>query len=273
MSRLHDFERLIDDKLRKLFRGSAPAGEKHELIEVHRGILDEVAAHIERMPRGRRTFPYPHLVVSVLLIDPARRRSYEVVFVEADTLARDIAGRLADEQVEVPDKFRVEVELVEELSPEFAARGFDISYKSAPVSHQAVAPSEMPYVWLKVLAGKAGQMEYSLRKARINIGRLADILDASQRLIRRNDVAFQEISEAPNTTVSRSHAHIEYDRTNGQFRLFDDRSAQGTTVLHDGDIIPVPKGTSKGVHLRPGDEIVLGQARLSFDVHSESQTE
>ena len=31
MSRLHDFERLVDEKLRKLFRGSAPHGEKHEI--------------------------------------------------------------------------------------------------------------------------------------------------------------------------------------------------------------------------------------------------
>jgi hypothetical protein len=271
MSRLHDFERLVDDKLRKLFRGSAPQGEKRELIEVHRAILDEVAGHIETLPRGRRTFSFPQVTVSILLTDATRRRSFEVAFLEGDSLARDIAGRLADEQVEIPEKFRVEIELVDELPPDVAGRGFDVSYKTAQQQRQIV--TEVPAIWMKVLAGKAERGEYSFRKARINIGRLADIVDAQQRLIRRNDVAFQELSEAPNPTVSRTHAHIEFDRATGQFRLFDDRSAQGTTVLHDGDIIPVPKGTSKGVQLRPGDEIVLGQARLSFDIHTESETE
>jgi hypothetical protein len=271
MSRLHDFERLVDDKLRKLFRGSAPQGEKRELIEVHRAILDEVATHAETLPRGRRTFAFPRVIVRVLLPDPTRRRSYEVAFVEADALARDIAGRLADDQVELPEKFRVEVELVEELPPDVTSRGFDISYQTAAAAQPQAAV--MPAIWMKVLAGKADHSEYSFRKARVNIGRLSDIVDSQQRLIRRNDVAFLELAEAPNSTVSRTHAHIEFDRAAGQFRVFDDRSAQGTTVLREGEIITVPKGTSKGVQLKPGDEIVVGQARLSFDLHSESGTE
>jgi hypothetical protein len=270
MSRLHDFERLVDERLRKLFRGSAPQGEKHELIEVHRAILDEVARHVESLPRGRRTFSFPHLSIRVLLPDPARRRSYEVALLEADALARDIAGRLADEHVELPEKFRADVELVDELPADVAHRGFDISYESAqPAGESAGTPA----VWMKVLAGKADRDEYSFRKRRINLGRLSDVIDGRQRLIRRNDVAFLESPEPPNPTVSRTHAHLELDRDTGQFRLFDDRSAQGTTVLREGGIIPVPKGPSKGVQLRPGDEIVLGQARLSFDLHTESETE
>ena len=270
MSRLHDFERLVDDRLRKLFRGSAPQGDKRELIEVHRAILDEVAAHVETLPRGRRVFSFPRLTVQVLLPDLTRRRSYEVALLEADALARDIGGRLTDENVEVPEKFRVEVELVEELPADVAARGFDISYQSAQARQQSAAT---PAVWMKILAGKADRDEYSFRKARINLGRLADVVDFQQRLIRRNDVAFIETPEPPNPTVSRTHAHIELDRGTGQFRLFDDRSAQGTTVLRDGGIINVPKGPSKGVPLQPGDEIVLGHARLSFDVHPEEETE
>ncbi len=270
MSRLHDFERLIDEKLRGLFRGSAPQGEKLELIEVHRAILDDVAAHIESLPRGRRTFAYPHLTVRVLLPEPNRRRSYEVAFAEGDALAHDIQGRLSDERVELPDRFRVDVELVEELPADIAARGFDISYQSAQ-AREAAAP--IPSVWLKVLSGKAEHPEYSFRRNRINIGRLADVLDSQHKLLRRNDVAFLEVADVPNSTVSRTHAHLEFDAAARQFRLYDDRSAQGTTVIRDGGIVNVPRGVSKGVPLRPGDEIVVGQARLSFDLHSESQTE
>ncbi len=270
MSRLHDFERLVDERLRKLFRGSTPHGDKLEIIEVHRAILDEVARHIESLPRGRRTFSYPQLTVRVLLPDAGRRRSYEVAFIEADALARDIAGRIADEHVELPARFHVDVELVEELPADIAGRGFDIEYQSEGARRPAAAGT--PGVWMKVLSGRADRDEYSFRKARINIGRLTDVVDAQQRLIRRNDVAFLEITEAPNSSISRTHAHIEFDSAAQQFRVFDDRSAQGTTVLRDGNIIPVPKGVSKGVQLLPGDEIVIGQARLSFDIHSESET-
>lgn len=270
MSRLHDFERLVDNKLRGLFRGSAPQGEKRELIEVHRAILDEVARHIESLPRGRRVFSFPHLTVKVLLPEPSRRRSYEVALLEAGALAHDIEGRLTDEHVELPEKFRAEVELVEELPADVAARGFDISYQAdEPPERRTVTPG----VWMKILTGKAECEEYSFRKTRINLGRLTDVVDARQQLIRRNDVAFAESPEPPNPSVSRTHAHIELDCDTGHFRLFDDRSAQGTTVLRDGGIIRVPKGPSKGVQLRAGDEIVLGQARLTFDIHSESETE
>ena len=269
MNRLHEFERFVDEKLRGLVRGSAPQGERRELIEVHRAILDEVAAHSESLPRGRRVFSYPHLVVSVLLPEPGRRRAYEVALIEGGTLARDIMGRLTDDGVEMPERFTVAIELVDELAAELAARGFDISYRSEAPARVA-AP--MPVMWLKILSGKAEHAEYSFRKNRINIGRLADVVDSSHRLMRRNDVAFAESLEMPNPTVSRTHAHIAFDPASQAFRIFDDRSAQGTTVLREGVILAVPKGPSKGVLLKEGDEIVLGQARIGFDLHSESET-
>ena len=77
---------------------------------------------------------------------------------------------------------------------------------------------------------------------------------------------FRDDAPAPNQSVSRAHAHLEFDSENVAFRLYDDRSAHGTTVVRDGTVIPVPPGPSKGVALRDGDEIVLGQARLRFEI-------
>ena len=271
MSRLHDFERLIDDRLRSLFRSPAGQGEKREMIEVHRAILDDVAGHIEMLPRGRRAFAYPQLKIQILLPGPERRRAYEVAFVEAGALARDVRGRIEDEGVEIPERFEVEVLLVESLDPAVAVRGFDISYSgAAPV--QKAAAVEIPTVWLQVVHGRAERDEYSFRKARITLGRLTDVLDAQQRLIRRNDVAFVESGDGPNPTVSRTHAHLEWDAAGACFRLFDDRSAQGTNVLREGGIVNVPRGLSKGIQLRPGDEIVLGQARVRFEYGVDSDT-
>ena len=88
MSRLHDLERRIDETLRGMLRSSSP-DQKRELLEIHRALLDDVAAHVDTLRRGKQTFPYTQLDVQIVLPDPALRRSYELVFVEGDALARD----------------------------------------------------------------------------------------------------------------------------------------------------------------------------------------
>ncbi len=260
MSRLHDLERRIDEKLRGMLRSSSP-DQKRELLEIHRALLDEVVTHIDTLPRAKRAFAYRQLDVRILLPEPALRRSYELVFVEADALARDIRLRLEDERVELPAHLAVQVELVTELPPDVAARGFDVHYGSIPTQ-----PSkEVREVRLIVIAGSTQQQEFCLKKKRINLGRLAEVIDADGRLTRKNDVAFRDDAPAPNPSVSRAHAHIEFDPDKAVFRLFDDRSAHGTTVIRDGSVIPVPQGPSKGVALEHGDEIVLGEAHLRFE--------
>ena len=262
MSRLHDLERRIDEKLRGLLRPSSP-DQKRELLEVHRAVLDDVAAHVDTLPRGKQAFGYTQLDVQILLPDPALRRSYELVFIEADALSRDIRQRLEEQRAELPANLSVQVELVPELPPDVAARGFDVHYGSAPIQRFSQEPPEVRF---KVISGSAQQPELLLKKRRINLGRLAEVIDAEQRLTRQNDVAFREDAPAPNQSVSRAHAHLEFDSENVAFRLYDDRSAHGTTVVRDGTVIPVPPGPSKGVALRDGDEIVLGQARLRFEI-------
>ncbi len=101
MSRLHDPERRIDEKLRGLLRSSSP-DQKRELLEIHRAVLDDVASHVDTLPRGKLAFVYTQLNVRILLPDPSVQRSYELVFVEADALERDIRLRLEDQRVELP---------------------------------------------------------------------------------------------------------------------------------------------------------------------------
>jgi hypothetical protein len=261
MSRLHDLERRIDETLRGMLRSSSP-DQKRELLEIHRALLDDVTAHVDTLRRGKQVFPYTQLKVQILLPDPALRRSYELVFIEADALSRDIHVRLEDQRVELPSRLAVQVELVPELPPDVAARGFDVHYGSAPKPQPSEGVTE---VRLTVIAGSAEQQELCLKKKRINLGRLVEVIDADGRFLRKNDVAFRDDAPAPNPSVSRAHAHIEFDPDKAVFRLFDDRSAHGTTVIRDGSVIPVPQGASKGVALQQGDEIVLGQARLRFE--------
>ena len=154
------------------------------------------------------------------------------------------------------------MELVSELPADVAVRGFDVHYGSNPAPQTTEEVTEVRFT---IISGSAQQQELRLKKKRINLGRLAEVIDAEQRLTRQNDVAFRDDAPAPNQSVSRAHAHIEFDSDKAVFRLFDDRSAHGTTVIREGSLIPVPPGPSKGVALRNGDEIVLGQARLRFE--------
>ena len=63
--------------------------------------------------------------------------------------------------------------------------------------------------------------------------RQAEILDDRRRLVRRNDIVIGH------DTVSRAHAHIEY--SSGEYRLFDDGSSYGTSVIHQGRLMEVPR--------------------------------
>ena len=93
-----------------------------------------------------------------------------------------------------------------------------------------------------VVRGKTGIPEYVLEKRRVNIGRMAELTDAEQRVVRRNDVVFEEGGDEANATVSRKHAHIRLE--GGDYRICDDGSEFGTRVFRDGRPIDVPSGQS-----------------------------
>ena len=108
------------------------------------------------------------------------------------------------------------------------------------------------------------------RNPRTNIGRVVDVYRA-EGLFRRNDLAFEADTEI-NRSVSREHAHIQYDRTTGECRLFNDRWYQrtprggdcATWIVRDGMSQEVHR-TPRGAKLEPGDEIHFGQAIVVFE--------
>lgn len=261
MSRVQKLEHRIDRKLRQILRSSSP-NQLREPIEVYRAILDEVTSRIDALPRGRLSFVYSSVSIRVLLPNPERRRSYELVFAEADPLTRDIKSYFEENKVEYPTRFKVDVDLVDSLPVDVTERGFDVTYSNLP----AWSPDpDSIRIRLTILVGNAERNQYEFAKQRINIGRLGEVLDSDMRTVRRNDIALKDDSTRVNSTVSRAHAHLEYDPDANRFRLFDDGSARGTSVIRDGSVIPAPKGNSKGILLQPGDEIVLAMVRIRFE--------
>ena len=144
---------------------------------------------------------------------------------------------------------------------------FHVDFARVAQAPPGEPPSPLPRrIELSVVCGVAEAAAYSFAQTRIDLGRCAQVRDVRHRLIRTNQIAFADDGVGVNQSVSRSHAHVEYDAAAGHYRLCDDRSAHGTGVLRRGRTLTVAAG-SRGVRLQSGDEIVLGEARLrvTFD--------
>jgi hypothetical protein len=265
MSLFSEIERTIERGFRHWTERVFGAAESDELLLVHRGILEDIVGRVQVMSRGRRIFPYASLVVTLASPVAERRALFEAAFASEGRLAKDVREALAAAGCELPAGFNVEVKTVET-----AAAVFEIEYLAKPAPAAATpAPvnpagsAAAPAARLVVVKGKAAQPEYKLGGRRINIGRLPELTDSEQRVLRRNDVVFDEGGDEANATVSRRHAHIRLDA--GEYRLCDDGSEFGTRVFREGRPIEVPAGNRRGERLRPGDEIYLGRACVRFE--------
>jgi hypothetical protein len=254
MSLLDDVERRIDAAVRELFRSSSSQGVEKEMIEIQRGIVEDALGKVERLPRARKLFPYNHLGVRIALPSKDRRAAYEAVF-SPDAIKQDVSRALREDGVELPQGLDVDVSLGSD--PKLLASGFVIKYSNESVKQGRAPEAAVPRTVLTLSDGTPVRFN----KPRIHIGRLTNVQDTQLRTIRKNDIALDH------ETVSRAHAHIRWDGAAGSFRVFDDGSSQGTSVWRDGRLMPVPKGP-KGFALRSGDELVLGQARVLFEIEA-----
>jgi hypothetical protein len=251
MNLFRDIERRIDERLRKLFGSQEVPGQGKELIEIQRLILDRIDERVQQLPRARRAFPYNDIVVRIPVPDPERRIAFETVFVANDALREEIVEHLRRDDVEFPKDLRVEVTLIETTDltePSMVCRSAE---------RQAPSPVSAPVVGAVRLTTQDGTAQESSR-TRVQVGRHAEVLDDRRRLVRRNDVTIDH------DTVSRAHAHIEY--ASGEYRLFDDGSSYGTSVIQEGRLIEVPRSGGRGIRLHSGDEIYFGQSRVRFEI-------
>jgi len=99
-------------------------------------------------------------------------------------------------------------------------------------------------VRLTIITGSAEQQQLCLKKKRIHLGRLAEVIDADGRSHEKMTWHSGTTGRLPTIRFA-SSCHIEFDPEKAVFRLFDDRSAHGTTVIRDGSVIPVPQGRAK----------------------------
>jgi hypothetical protein len=256
MSLFSEIEKTIERGFHRFTERMFGPADSNELVLLHRAILAEVEGKVQIVARGRRVFPFARILVTLVSADAERRTILKAAF--GERLGTDIREALEGSECELPRGFSVEVR-----TAEAGLRSFDIEYSVQPVKAEAATPVPAASGRVIVVKGKTGNSEYTLARPRTNIGRLPELTDADHRIVRRNDVVFEEGADEANATVSRKHAHIRLD--SGDYRLCDDGSEFGTRVFRDGRSIVVPAGDRRGEKLRPGDEIYLGRACLRFE--------
>jgi hypothetical protein len=248
------------DRAAQQWSKSGPRGP----LEVLHGILEAVDERIEPAGRGAHVFPFNTIKVSISAVSPDARARFSGVLDGDPSLQERISRRLHEAGCEVPG-LRVRIAYAAHPGPAWTCPEFHVDFARGVVQElPPPGPAPVPEITLTITNGSADQPTYALALDRINLGRCAEVRDSRNRLLRTNHVAFTDAAGAINETVSRNHAHIDCT-AGGEYRLFDDRSAHGTSIVRNGKTIGVPAG-SRGVRLQSSDEIVLGEARLRVEI-------
>ena len=261
--------RTVDAAIGELVGRDEPAP-----LEIVHAVLDRAEHEVQEIGRGRRVFPFNCVRILVFsgAQDTAAKARFEAVLAGPPSLVERLSDRLRSAGC-TDARLTTDVVYVKERADDWEDPRFHVTFDrvpEAPVEPAAppapVAPAEIPRLKLTVVKGTADQRVYAFTGGRTDIGRRADVIDHKQRLIRTNQVAFSDEGPDENRTVSRRHAHVEFIEREACYRIFDDRSAHGTSLVRGGRTIKVPPG-ARGARLEAGDEIALGHARLkvAFD--------
>jgi hypothetical protein len=246
--------------------GTPNPDEPPELAEIRLAVIDQIREKSYRSG-GMKVFPYDLLRVRLRGVEEGRGAVYAGRFFRK-YLEQEVRSALVHAACRYPENLHVEVQVAIGLPQ----RGEDwLQVETGLQDQSGEGPAAAKLV---VLAGAANVTELPLNKARINIGRAADVM-RSEGLHRRNDLVFAADSEV-NRSVSREHAHIGFDKTTGEYRLFNDRWYQlgghdcGTWIVRDGMSLEVHRNT-RGTKLEPGDEIHLGLAVVVFQMTADPE--
>jgi hypothetical protein len=273
MNILHKVRRLEAGMTRAVERAAREWSRSgaHEPLEIAQAIVDAVGARLEPAARGRYVFPFNRIHVSIAAASKDDRARFAAVLESEPTLTERIVARLRDAGCET-GSLQVAVGYVPRPGADWNSSEFHVDFTRGAASTVAppAAPSAAPAptspreLTITVVNGTAEQSSYVFTLPRVNLGRCAEVRDTLSRLVRSNHVAFVDLGNA-NPSVSRRHAHIEYVEGSGHYRIRDDRSAHGTSVVRNGRTVTVPSG-SRGIRLESGDELILGDARVKVRI-------
>jgi hypothetical protein len=249
---LDKLEQMIGGVFRKIPAGTPRAWEP---IEIRRAVLHEMLEHVQSKGSGQYIFPFAEVAVEINARDAEEQQTLEALLDPAE-ISEELRSKLAERGCKAGN-VTVSLDVVQVEQGDEAAKPFRIEYRRKRVEH----PSVRPRARLVVLQGNATEKQFAIDRDLIYVGRLNEVKSKAGGLERRNDLAFADTE----TTVSRKHAWIRYDPIEGKFRAYNDPACSlGTQVFRDGRIIVCD--STRGVQLRSGDELHLGNAQIRFEI-------
>jgi hypothetical protein len=234
-----------------------------ELRDVRQKILDQVESRIVVNAEGK-SFPYEKAIVRLQPQSAAQSDFFKEAFLRQGTLKADVLQKLIDSQARYPGGFETTVELRPNLVSSATKSSHQPLFEMSFVKSNLSRRPEVPETKLLVTKGRAELPEYRIKKERILIGNLSEVLDREGRMVRKNDVVFLENGSEINSSVGHAHARIWFDFDTLEFCILDEVSRYGTRIVREGVTLEVPSGDTRGICLRSGDDIYFGQASLRF---------
>jgi hypothetical protein len=117
--------------LDKLKQWGRPWAEGTEPVEIHRAVLEDIAAQVVAVGGGRRIFPFDRVEVKLLATSPAERDRLLAIVQAGWDLDREVADRLRGLGVRPPAALAVPVTVTEEATPDFGTRRYALTFRNA----------------------------------------------------------------------------------------------------------------------------------------------
>lgn len=202
----------------------------------------------------------------------SERYLYEsVVHAANPDMFRDEVQRIADDYaIQLPASWKYEVAFTDKY-PEQCSVAAEIKTALFISTRKAGIINKKAKGYIKILGGSAEKEIYVLEpsKEKINIGREAKV-QLHGGFVRKNFIAFTSSGATDiNRSVSRQHAHIEWEPASGSFLIFADEGGippHNKMKIHttEGSFIKM-QAIEVGHRLQEGDQVILGdKAVLEF---------
>ncbi|MGH9768501.1 MAG: FHA domain-containing protein [Blastocatellia bacterium] len=251
-------------KIERMFRRQL----HDDLQVVEREILRDVGGKVRRLPGGLAYLPASNITIQIWADGDEDLLDCKKYFVEGRRLESKLRVCLEEDHgLEDAAQPLAEVEIVRGPQPDWDGGKFRIIYSSPDQSSPELSNPEpsltAPRATLTPLRGQTQRAEYRLDRLAL-IGRTEEVSGRTGGLTRRNTIVFLDMKDEINASVSQIHSRIEFDPDSRGYRLYDEKSRNGTRVSRGSDIIDVD--AVRGIVLRDGDLIYFGQASARFSL-------
>ena len=175
------------------------------------------------LPNSKTGFPFQLVIARLAASEVPRVAAHRQAFCENSRLEKAIRTHLTRMGCTLPSGLAIEVLVGDPASIEIPRAVFRGGALARRGSGGVLGKSAR----LLILKGRVpNDQVFRIEKVRTNIGRVREAVDEQRRIIRENDLFFPENLEPLNSSVSRIHAHIDFDPASGDFSYSMTRAAQ-----------------------------------------------